>query len=121
MAKRGTTIHNKRTGEAITWLETAADTGGKRLKFRLEVEPGARLPVTHFHPGQHESFEVEAGALALKLDTGTVELTAGKPYTIAPGIRHTWWNPSATEPAAATITFEPALNTETFLEQFFGL
>jgi hypothetical protein len=36
------------------------------------------------------------------------------------GVPHQWWNESD-EATEMTVIFEPALNTETFLEQFFGL
>lgn len=50
MAKKGTSISNAKTGEKITWLETAQDSGGKRLVFDFEVAPSGKLPVVHFHP-----------------------------------------------------------------------
>jgi quercetin dioxygenase-like cupin family protein len=121
MARRRATIRNTCTGETVTWLETAADTGGKRLAFRLEVAPGGRLPVVHVHPDQSETFVLESGNLAVEVDGKTSTLARGEPFVIAPGAPHTWRNASATEPAVMSVTFQPALNTEIFLEQFFGL
>lgn len=121
MAQKGQKISNDRTGERITWIETAADSGGKRLVFTFEVEPKGKLPVVHLHPRQRETFALHKGSLALKIDKDEKTLNPGDSFTIECGIAHQWWNPSESETAEMTVTFEPALNTETFLEQFFGL
>jgi quercetin dioxygenase-like cupin family protein len=120
MAKKGQTISNRCTGEKITWLETAADTGGKRLVFDFSVSPGGKLPVVHLHPEQDETFEIRKGEFAILLGGKTQTLKPGDKLTIPRGAPHQWWNPTA-ETAEMKVTFEPALNTETFLEQFFGL
>lgn len=121
MAKKGNTIHNAKTGEKITWLETAADSGGKRLVFEFEVAPGGKLPAVHFHPNQTERFDLKKGNFTVNLNGKTQTLSPGDNLLIEKGIPHNWWNPSDTETAQMTVTFEPALNTETFLEQFYGL
>lgn len=121
MAKKGQTIHNARTGEQITWLETAADTRGEHLVFEFAVAPGGKLPVVHFHPNQDETFEIRQGEFAIKLGDEVHMLKAGSRFTIPKGVPHQWWNPSSAEKAEMVVSFTPALNTETFLEQFFGL
>jgi quercetin dioxygenase-like cupin family protein len=121
MAQAGQTIENRCTGERITWIETAGGTGGARLRFHLGVAPGGRLPVTHLHPAQVETFELAEGAFRVEVKGETRALKPGESIRIEPGEAHTWANPSTDEPALLTVTFEPALNTETFLEQFFGL
>ena len=121
MAKKGNSIHNTKTGETITWLETARDTGGKRLVFDFEVSPGGKLPVAHFHPNQTERFVMKKGNLVVSLNGETKKLAAGDHLLIEKGVLHRWSNESETETAQMTVTFEPALNTEVFLEQFYGL
>ena len=121
MAKKNAVISNAKTGEKITWVETAADTNGKRLVFDFEVRPGGKLPAVHFHPNQTERFELKKGVFIVNLNGETRTLHAGDSLTIEKGIPHNWYNPSDTEPAEMLVTFEPALNTETFLEQFYGL
>lgn len=121
MAQKGTSISNKKTGERITWLATASDTQGIRLEFEFEVAPGGHLPVVHFHPRQQETFVLQEGEFEVMLKSGSVMLKPGDQLTIPKGVQHQWWNPSATVPAKMKVTFEPALNTETFLEQFYGL
>ncbi|QHT66959.1 cupin domain-containing protein [Rhodocytophaga rosea] len=48
-------------------------------------------------------------------------LIAGEKLVIPKGVPHRWWNHSLSEVAEMKVIFEPALNTETFLEQFYGL
>ncbi len=120
MARKGNSISNVVTGERITWIETAQDTNGARLVFNFSVKPGGRLPVMHLHPQQSETFQMERGHFWVKLNNEVRELTAGDQLTIAPGEPHTWWN-EGNEDAHMRVTFAPALNTEVFLEQFFGL
>ena len=121
MATTRQTILNKKTGEKITWLETAADTGGKRLVFHFEVAPRGRLPVMHFHPHQTETLELSKGFLTVNHGDKSTILTAGERIVIGKGVPHQWCNASFDTAAEMTVTFEPALNTETFLEQFYGL
>ena len=120
MARKGAQIANHLTGESITWLETAADTHGRRLVLDFTVAPGGNLPATHFHPRQSETFVMTSGRFHVWLDGKEQVLGPGDRLVIAPGVPHRWWN-AGQEPARMTVTFEPALNTETFLEQFYGL
>ena len=121
MAKQGQSISNIKTGEKITWIETSKDSNGKRLSFDFSVTPKGRLPVMHFHPNQTETFEIISGEFCFKLGKETKLLTTGEKLVINKGISHQWWNPSDYHIAEMKVTFEPALKTETFLEQFFGL
>jgi quercetin dioxygenase-like cupin family protein len=121
MAKKDRTISNSKTGEKITWIETAEGTNGKRLIFDFEVAPNGKLPVVHFHPRQTERFDLKAGKFTINLNGAVKHLQPGDSFLIEKGTPHQWWNPSDTEAAQLTVTFEPALNTEVFLEQFFGM
>ncbi len=121
MAAKGKTILNKITGEKFTWLETAKDTNGERLVFDFSVAPNGKLPVVHLHPTQLETFEIQKGTFCIKIGKDVKQLKTGDKLTIDKGVPHQWWNPSASETADMKVTFEPALNTETFLEQWCGL
>jgi quercetin dioxygenase-like cupin family protein len=121
MATKGNTIANKITGEKFTWIETVESSAGKKLSFNFELAPSGKLPVRHLHPEQVETFEIKSGELKLELNGNTSVLKAGDKIVIPKGIPHQWWNNSATNPTELLVTFEPALNTETFFEQFFGL
>lgn len=120
MASKGQSIENTITGETITWLETAKDSQGKLLRFDFLVRAKGALPVRHLHPRQEETFVMTRGILKVEIDGQTHQLRAGEQITIPKGAPHQWWN-EGDEAAQLTVTFTPALNTETFLEQFFGL
>lgn len=121
MAKKGQSIANKITGEKFTWLETATDTGGERLRFDFEIAPLGHAPVAHIHPNQDETFEIKKGKLWLKIQDKEQVLQAGDRVTILKNLPHEWKNPSETETTEMLVTFQPALKTETFFEQFCGL
>ena len=120
MANKGQSIENKITGEKITWLETAKESKGKVLRLDFSVRPKGALPVRHFHPRQDETFEMKRGTLKVEVNGQIHYLQPGERITIPQGAPHQWWN-EGEEEANLLVTFTPALNTETFLEQFFGL
>lgn len=120
MARKQQTISNPVTGEKITWLETSADTGGSYVLFDLEVKEGGKVAVRHVHPGQDETFLIQTGKLKLEMN-GTVKLYGpGDAVTIPKGTPHEWWN-NGDGPLQMQVRFSPALKTEIFFEQFFGL
>jgi quercetin dioxygenase-like cupin family protein len=121
MARAGQTIRNRCTGEEITWVETAAMTGGERLSFRFVVNPGGRLTARHLHPMQEETFVLRHGVFAVEIGPERHMMAPGDRLHIPKGAVHRWDNPSAESQAELEVTFAPALNTEEFLEQFFGL
>jgi quercetin dioxygenase-like cupin family protein len=121
MTKKGKTLTNKITGEKIIWLETTKDTNGRHILFDFEIAPGGCVPVRHIHPFQNEHFEIQSGSLRLELNGETKNLKAGDKIIVLQGQPHQWWNDSTDTPVKAKIRFEPALKTEIFFEQFFGL
>ena len=121
MATKGKSISNKLTGEIITWVETSKDSHGKHLLFDIEIAPKGFVPVRHFHPNQNEHFKIYSGKLRSEVNGQTKELEAGGSIMIPKAVPHQWWNDSETEPVKMQVKIEPALNTEVFFEQFFGL
>ena len=67
MAYSGQIIENPVSGERITFLRTARDTGGERLEFELELTPDGHVPGAHVHPEQEERFEVLEGVMRFRL------------------------------------------------------
>jgi quercetin dioxygenase-like cupin family protein len=120
MAKKNQTIHNPVTGEKITWLETSADTGGRYLLFDFEIKQGGKVAVRHIHPLQDETFTIQKGQLKLEMNGHTKIYHAGDMVTVPKGTPHEWWN-SGDGALQMQIRFAPALKTEIFFEQFFGL
>lgn len=121
MAKKGKTLSNKITGEKISWIDTSADTNGGHILFDFEIAPKGFVPVRHLHPSQDEHFEILSGSLRLELNGKTKELKAGDKIIVPRGQPHQWWNDSTDTTVKAKIKFIPALKTEIFFEQFFGL
>ena len=121
MAKKGQQITNKLTGEEITWIETSSMTSGEYLKFKLNVAPKGYSPVKHIHPKQDEKFEIKNGRLRLSINGKDQFLTGGQSFTVKRETAHNWWNDSDDIPVEMIITLKPALKSETFFEQLFGL
>ena len=121
MAEKGQTIFNTATSEKITWLETSKNTDGKYLLFDFEVAPGKKVAVRHIHPRQDETFTVKNGQLKLEINGTIREYKPGDIVTIPAGQPHEWWNNSQVTPLKMNVKFQPALKTEIFFEQFFGL
>lgn len=121
MAKAGDIIENPVTGERIRFVETAAQTGGKRLTIDLQLSPTARNAATHLHDRQRERIRIERGELRIVVaDAEARTYRAGEECVLEAGVPHVWWNESG-EPAQVTIEYEPALKTEEFFESFFAL
>ena len=66
MADVGQTIEHPLSGERLTFLETAATTGGDLLKISIEMAPGGILGAAHIHPRAQEEFEVLGGRIQPK-------------------------------------------------------
>ena len=61
MIAPGQTLVNEITGETITFIETAAETGGAFTLIEVVLAPGGGVPMAHVHPNQSETFEVVDG------------------------------------------------------------
>jgi quercetin dioxygenase-like cupin family protein len=120
MAYVGKSIEHPLTGERITFLETAATSGGERLSMEFEMRPGGDMPSTHTHPRAEERFELTAGRLRIVHAGVTRTAETGDTIIIPPGTSHAWGNPYD-EPARVIIDLCPAYQMETFFETFFGL
>jgi mannose-6-phosphate isomerase-like protein (cupin superfamily) len=120
MATPGQTIENPVNGERITWVETAASSGGEVLAFDLHLRPGAAVAATHRHLRQEEYFRVDAGAIGLEVEDERRRVGIGEEARVPIGVAHRWWN-DGDEEATVRVELRPALDTETFFENFFGL
>ena len=120
MARVGHTIEHPLSGERLTFLETAATTGGDLLKISVEMAPGGILGRPHVHPRAEEEFEVLNGRIQIKSSGKTRVADAGESVIVPSGADHIWGNPFD-DPATITVAIRPALNLETFFETVFGL
>jgi mannose-6-phosphate isomerase-like protein (cupin superfamily) len=120
MAEVGTTIENPKTGESITWVETAPTTDGSLLSFDLALRPDAALAAEHRHVEQAEGFRVLSGRIGISVDGDERELGPDEEVTVPAGVAHRWW-PTGGDGAVIRVELRPALRTESFFETFFGL
>ena len=120
MIHPGDTLVNEATGETITFVETAAETGGEWTLVEVAVAPGGGVPMAHVHPYQTETFEVISGELSMKCGRDRVVARAGDVVTVAAGQVHRFWNASA-EPVRFRCTVAPAREFERFIETMFAL
>jgi len=122
MARSGDVIEYPFTGERITFLETAEDTGGEYLRMELRVAGGGFVPGgLHLHPHQTERFQVLEGTLSLTVGDQESAPGPGQEATVPAGTLHAWRNPSGVEETVAIVEFRPALNAEEVFESAFGL
>jgi quercetin dioxygenase-like cupin family protein len=119
MARSGERIQHPVTGERITFLETAADTAGERLRMDFRILPGGFVAAEHVHPYQEERLEIRSGVARFRLEGAGRTARPGEQVVVDPGTRHVWWNDSDDE-LRATVEFRPALRTESFFETFFA-
>lgn len=120
MTRTGDVIENPVTGERMTFLQTAAETGGELLRIDLQVAPGGFATAEHVHPGQEERLIVRSGALTLRRGGEERTFTAGEAATVPAGVPHVWWNAGEDE-LAVELEFRPAGRFDAFITTFFAL
>jgi len=120
MISNGQTIHNPVTGERLTFLETARQTGGESVRFEAVIAPGGTLASAHQHPNQTERFEITSGTLTMWVGRRKIETKPGDVLVIEPGTPHNFRNKTGAD-ARMTVEIRPALSIEPLLETMFGL
>jgi mannose-6-phosphate isomerase-like protein (cupin superfamily) len=120
VAHRGQTIEYHALRERITFLTTAADSGGELLAFDDVVGPGNPGPPRHYHPGQEEYFEVKRGRMEIEVDGERRAVGPGDSVTVPPKVPHTF-HVIGDEEAEVLTEFRPAGDIEGWLESVFAL
>jgi quercetin dioxygenase-like cupin family protein len=118
--EKGQTLTNPVTGERMTFVETAAETGGERVVVELRADAGGAVAAAHVHPSQWETFTVVSGTLGAKVAGHKAELGPGQTLGVAPGTAHTWWNAGEDE-LVFRCEIQPALQFESLIETMFSL
>ncbi|HEY7431723.1 MAG TPA: cupin domain-containing protein [Streptosporangiaceae bacterium] len=111
MAPAGHVISNPLSGEHIT----IHATGGDVLAWELVLAPGGRVPGSHSHPEQRESFTVIEGRLRMRVGRRRVLALPGDTVAIPPGTVHHFANPGP-GPARVAVETRPPLDTAALLE-----
>jgi mannose-6-phosphate isomerase-like protein (cupin superfamily) len=116
------TVRNPAIGHRVTFLQTAAETGGELLQIRYAVEEPETKPAIplHLHLQCSERFEVLEGRLGVVLDRERRVLDAGEEVRIPPRTPHTFWNAGTSELRFITDVRPPG-QLQTYWETVFGL
>lgn len=120
MAYIGQQLENPVTGERLTFVETAASTNGERVVVDLELVAGGKVPGTHVHPKQEETFEVLAGTMKFLYGTKKIVAQAGETVVVPAGKVHNFAN-AGDETAHVRVTISPALKMEEMFETTVAL
>jgi quercetin dioxygenase-like cupin family protein len=119
MARAGQTVENPATGERITFVQTAADTGGELLVMDdVWTRPGHRAP-EHVHPGMEERWEVIAGRACFRIGGEEIDAGPGEVVVAPAGTPHYAWNPTDGE-VRLRIEMRPALRWEDLVVRLFA-
>ena len=119
MARSGQTLASPPIGQEITFLRTAADTGGELLELELVwPRPGQRAP-EHVHPEMEERYEVLSGAAAFRIGGEERSAGPGEVVAVPPSTPHLAWNPTDGE-VRLRVEFRPALRWEEFVVRLFA-
>ena len=113
------TFRNPRTGETITFLKTARETGGELFCMDYTMAPRAAIADEHCHPYQEMRIEVKSGALTCRVDGREHVLRAGESMTIPAGAWHFQCNQTDAE-VHAIEEYRPALEMEDFFRVLIG-
>jgi len=108
-------ITNPLSGEQITILATAGQTGGRVLEWELRLAPGGRVPSRHAHPGQEERFTVLAGQLRFRVGGRRITARPGDTVLVPAGTVHHFAN-AGPRPARVIVATSPALSMQELLE-----
>jgi quercetin dioxygenase-like cupin family protein len=108
-------IVNPLSGEQITIKRTGEQTNGEVLDWELLLAPGGRVPSSHAHPEQTETFTVLEGRMRFRLGLRRQVVAAGQTIAIPPGTVHHFAN-AGDIPARVAVASRPALAMEDLLE-----
>jgi quercetin dioxygenase-like cupin family protein len=120
MVRVGEVIENPVTGETMTFLRTAEETGGELLHIDMAVRPGGFVASEHIHPHQEERFQITSGDITVRIRGKERRYGAGEHITIPAGMPHAWWN-SGDDELRVLLEFRPAGRFAEFITTFFAL
>jgi quercetin dioxygenase-like cupin family protein len=113
------TFRNPRTGETITFLQTARETNGELFQMSYTMAPHAAIADEHCHPHQEMRIEVTAGVLSCRVNGVEHAVHAGESTIIPAGAWHFQSNETE-ELVHAIEEYRPALQMEQFFQVLIG-
>ena len=116
MARAGEVIRNPATGETVTFLVTAADSGGKLLQLEMAAQKSSAP--THVHPRIDEHWDLREGRVNFRGGKENRVLQAPAMLEIPAGTPHRF---SSDGPIRTVVDYKPAGGFEDFLETVYAL
>jgi quercetin dioxygenase-like cupin family protein len=98
-------IYNPVQRDRVTFLKTAAETGGELSLLEMEVAPGGGNSL-HIHTTYSERFTVIEGELGVQIGKQQQVLRPGETEIVPAGTVHRWYNPS-NQPARIYVELRP--------------
>ena len=108
------------SGDTLELLETAAMTGGARVRARILFKAGGLRVQPHLHVHQDETYEVVSGRLGYRLGERRLVAEPGETVTLPRRVPHVH---HAEGPGDTVViqTMTPALDFDYLVENIFGL
>jgi quercetin dioxygenase-like cupin family protein len=106
--------------QSYVFRPSMADDGTEVLEVAVWVQPGGGV-VPHLHPTFEERFEMLDGELVFTVGRRRIRATVGETVVVAPGVRHTYANKSATTAHFRCQARPPTPELQQFLEDAAAL
>jgi quercetin dioxygenase-like cupin family protein len=98
-------IYNPVQRDRVTFLKTAAETGGELTLLEMEVAPGGGNSL-HIHTTYAERFTVIESELGVQIGKQQRTLRSGETDIVPAGVIHRWYNPTQ-RPARIYVELRP--------------
>lgn len=107
------------TGQHVTFLQRADETGGELLRARVTLDRGGRVPL-HVHARQDETVKVVSGRVAVRVRRRERTLGPGEEISVPRRHRHVVRNVGSGE-AEFLLDVRPARRMEQAMSGLFGV
>lgn len=114
------TLTNPSIRDKVTFIKTAADTGGEYIEVEVELAPGGGNAL-HYHVDYSEFFEVLDGTLGIQYKKKKMYLREGEIANVAVHINHRFFNPSKDATVKFRTIVKPARQFEEMIRIAYGL
>lgn len=114
------TVTHKFTGEQVTFVETAQETGGEYLFLEVALPPRGDGPPLHSHLEFSEEFTCLEGQLSVTHEKQKLELNPGEKALVLVGFNHTFTN-NTDAPVRFNVKLTPPSLFEESMRIHYGL